>query len=125
MTRAQITKWIEQMETQTETSTMDEWAFGQVIGGADASFQYAENIRTGERSFDMGFIEQVITHSRDRIRATGKHEAIHVQIGPSDDGSDQALFAQAIAAGVIKPTALRSPAAFRPSCDADSEDGSE
>lgn len=100
MTRAQMMKWVEQMETKNETDTMDDWGVGIVIGGSASSFQYAENMRTGERSFDTGFIAQVSEHGRQRIIRTGQFDEIRVQIGPDPEG-DESLFRDAEAAGVI------------------------
>jgi hypothetical protein len=108
MTRAQIMKWIERMETANETDAMNDWTFGNVIGGPTLSFQYAENTRTGERSFDTGFITQVAEQARRRIISTGQMDEFQVIIGPDPEGQSESLFRDAEAAGVIPPRQIGS-----------------
>lgn len=105
MTRSNIMKRIEMIESQFTTEQTDQWNLHIVIMGG-GNIEYVKNEQTGQRIFDAGFIAETLQRQKTNRRAggmQGRFSPIDVQIGADDESS--AAIREAIAAGIYTPHA--------------------
>lgn len=115
-----LRKRMDDLESNMGNMAVDHWAVGIMIGGT-GNFTYAENVKTGQLSFDAGFLNELHAASVAQCRAGQFHE-IQSIIGGDDPGADAKaarIIQEAIAAGIIDGEQKRST--LRISEDSDDE----
>lgn len=104
-----LRKRMERVESMMANDGANDWSMGIMIGGT-ANFSYAENVKTGQLSFDPAFLHELNERSKAECRA-GRYEEIIVHIGGDDpiaDANADRIIQEAIAAGVIDGEQKRS-----------------
>lgn len=104
-----LRKRMDDLESNMGNSAANDWAVNIMIAGA-GHFSYAENIKTGQLSFDVGFLNELHAASLARCRA-GQYEDFQCVFGGDDpvaDAKAARVIQEAIAAGVISDDQKRS-----------------
>jgi hypothetical protein len=94
---------IDELESRAGLTGTDGWQVITyvMIGGMDRGFSFAEHIKTGQRSYDPAFIEQVSAATKAK---PSRLPADNVRLIIGDDPEYDSLVQEAIAAGAIERT---------------------